>query len=64
MDINTVEAQVPTTITLPNRSVLWKDSNTDTEYTDFIEAGTYPVAEIKDGFSNIEGKGWVNCTPN
>jgi hypothetical protein len=63
MDTNTVEAQAPT-ITLPNRSALWKDSNTATEYTEFIEAGTYTVAEIKDGFTLISGFGWVNCVPN
>ena len=51
------------TITLPNRSALWQDANTASGYTDFIPAGTYPVKEIKCGFTLIEGRGWVHCIP-
>lgn len=58
-----LEVQVQT-ITLPNRSALWQDANTASGYTDFIQAGTYPVAEIRDGFTLIEGKGWVHCVPD
>lgn len=50
-------------ITLPNRSALWNDANTASGYDNYIPAGTYPVAEVKNGFTLIEGKGWVHCVP-
>ena len=58
------EVQAPQTITLPNRSALWQDSNTASGYNDFTPAGTYPIAEIRNGFTLIEGKGWVHCVPD
>lgn len=58
------EVQTVPTITLPNRSALWNDANTASGYDNFIPAGTYPVKEIKNGFTLIEGKGWVHCVPD
>ena len=58
------EVQATLTITLPNRSALWNDANTASGYDNYIPAGTYPVAEVKNGFSLIEGKGWVHCVPD
>lgn len=58
------EVQATLTITLPNRSALWNDANTASGYDNYIPAGTYPVAAVKNGFTLIEGRGWVHCVPD
>lgn len=63
-EVQEVQEQATLTITLPNRSALWADACTASGYNNFIPAGTYPVAEVKNGFTRIEGKGWVHCVPN
>lgn len=51
------------TITLAFRCALWRDSSTGGGMSGYIPAGTYPVAEVRDGFARIDGRGWVHCIP-